>query len=197
MLCFSHSSSFSSYIENSHIRTMTNCNFFWLAHPAKVDAEPASILNVLTNIVRHCINCQHFCPAPVRFKAMVPSDNNLVFGDRISVDLMFLNGMAELHVVDTATRFSAATFQDAHGSSHVQSSEVYWLNWWNIVVPFIPYIHIVSDPMKVPYSHPRSEKSCPIVLQLRSVFLWFAPIPHLVLEEEYVNSYAKCSITWT
>lgn len=41
---------------------------------------------------------------------------NLELGDELSTDLMFLNGKAVLHTIDTASRFSAATFSDAHGA---------------------------------------------------------------------------------
>jgi hypothetical protein len=53
----------------------------------------------------------------VRFKVSIPEDD-LVFGDEVSIDLMFLDGNAVLHVVDTATRFSAAAFLDAHDETY-------------------------------------------------------------------------------
>jgi transposase InsO family protein len=51
---------------------------------------------------------------------------DIVFGDDLSVDLMFI-GQAVLHVVDTATRFSAETFLYSHNGSFGQSVEGVWL----------------------------------------------------------------------
>ena len=45
------------------------------------------------------------------------------FGDEISIDLVWLDGKAVLHIVDTATRFSSATFIDAYGLDYGQSVE--------------------------------------------------------------------------
>jgi hypothetical protein len=39
------------------------------------------------------------------------------------MDLMFINGKAVLHVIDSATRFNAATFLDSHSESYGQSSD--------------------------------------------------------------------------
>lgn len=40
---------------------------------------------------------------------------------------MFIDNYAILHVVDTATRFSAATFLDKHGENYGQSVDGIWL----------------------------------------------------------------------
>jgi hypothetical protein len=39
---------------------------------------------------------------------------------------MFINGKAVLHVIDSATRFNAATFLDSHSESYGQSSDGIW-----------------------------------------------------------------------
>jgi hypothetical protein len=52
---------------------------------------------------------------------------DIVFGDELSIDLMFIDGQAVLHVVDTATRFSAVTFLDSYNGSFGQSVEGVWL----------------------------------------------------------------------
>lgn len=94
--------------------------FLRLARPAGSNSETATSLN---DVSAACKNCQHYGPAPIRFKASIPSEENLVFGNEISVNLMFLDGKALLHVVYTAARFSAATFLDPHGSSCGQIAE--------------------------------------------------------------------------
>jgi hypothetical protein len=39
------------------------------------------------------------------------------------MDLMFINGKAVLHVIDSTNRFNAATFLDSHSESYGQSSD--------------------------------------------------------------------------
>lgn len=68
-------------------------------------------LDVLKDIIKHCDPCQRVGPTPVRFRASIPEEE-LVFGDELSIDLVWVEGDAFLHVVDTATRFSATTFLD-------------------------------------------------------------------------------------
>lgn len=50
-----------------------------------------------------------------------------MFGEEISVNLMFLKGKAVLHVVNTATRFLEAILLDAHGSTYGQAAEDVWI----------------------------------------------------------------------
>jgi hypothetical protein len=42
------------------------------------------------------------------FGCATPPTDDIVFRDEVSIDLMFINGKAILHIVDTATRFSVA-----------------------------------------------------------------------------------------
>jgi hypothetical protein len=42
------------------------------------------------------------------------------------MDLMFINGKAVLHVIDSPTRFNATTFLDSHSKSYGQSSNGIW-----------------------------------------------------------------------
>ena len=48
------------------------------------------------------------------------------------MDLMFLDGKAVLHVIDTATHFSAAKFLDSHGKTYGQTAEGIWLAFLDI-----------------------------------------------------------------
>lgn len=67
-------------------------------------------------------------------------EGDLIFGDSISMNLMFLDGKAVLHVVASATRFSAATFLDAHGMTYGHSVDGIWIAlgniWWNTNVGY-------------------------------------------------------------
>lgn len=53
----------------------------------------------------------------MRFEVTLPNEDRIVFGSDLSLDLMFINGKALLHIVDTATKFSSATFLDKYGQS--------------------------------------------------------------------------------
>ena len=99
-------------------------NLLKLARPWETDDNTKALLE---EIAKNCDTCQRFTSPPVRFKASLPTEEDLVFGDELSIDLMFLDGKAVLHIVDTATRFSAATFLDSHGEKYGQSVEGIWL----------------------------------------------------------------------
>ena len=77
------------------------------------------------------------------------------FGDELSMDLMFLNGKAVLHIIDTATRFSAATFLDAHGSSYGQSVDGIWLafseTWYTLYTGYPNRLRV--DKFHAPREH--------------------------------------------
>lgn len=83
---------------------------------AKVEDLDADTLKVLEEINNACSTCQKFGPKPVSFKASLPPEK-LVFGDELSMDLQWIDGEAVLHVIDTATKFSSATFLDLYGHS--------------------------------------------------------------------------------
>ncbi len=99
-------------------------NLLKLARPWETDAETKKILE---DIAKNCDTCQRFSAPPVRFKVTLPTEESLVFGDELSLDLMWIDGKAVLHIVDTATRFSAATFLDSNGSTYGQSVEGVWM----------------------------------------------------------------------
>jgi hypothetical protein len=71
--------------------------------------------------------CQKLGPRPIRSKVSLPNMEDIVFGDELSIDLTFIDGQAVLHVVDTATRFSAEAFLDSHNGSFGQSVEEVFL----------------------------------------------------------------------
>lgn len=53
----------------------------------------------------------------------MPNEDDLVFGEELSIELMFLDGITLLHIVDTATYFSAQTFLDSSGETYGKSVE--------------------------------------------------------------------------
>jgi hypothetical protein len=69
-------------------------------------------MQFLQQIASACETRQKLGPKPIRFKVSLPNMKDIVFGDELSIDLMFIDGQVVLHVVITMTRFSAATFLD-------------------------------------------------------------------------------------
>lgn len=122
----------------SHLASDKLFNLLKLARPWETNAETKRILDEIQNM---CNTFQRISHAPIRFKVSLPSIEYLKFGDKLSLDLMLLNERAVLHVVDTATRFSAATFLDSNGESYGQSVEGLWLAFvqtWCTVYPGYP-----------------------------------------------------------
>jgi hypothetical protein len=102
-------------------------NLLNLLKRARPDDTNQETMQLLQQIASACETCQKLGPKPIRFKVSLPNKEDIVFGDELSIDLMFIDGQAVLHVVDTATRFSAATFPDSHNGSFGQSVEGVWL----------------------------------------------------------------------
>lgn len=63
------------------------------------------ITEILNDVVAHCKIRQHYEPAPITFKAYVPAERDLAFGDEIPVDLLFLDGSPVLHGVEPPQDF--------------------------------------------------------------------------------------------
>lgn len=71
----------------------------------------------------------------------LPNIDDLKFGDDLSLDHMFLEENAVLHIVDMATHFSAATFLDSHGPAFGQLVVGIWLAFvetWRTAYPGFP-----------------------------------------------------------
>ena len=105
----------------SHPATDKLYNLLRTARPYETNQETKLVLD---QIKQACDTCQRLGPTPVRFKASLPTQDSVKFGEELSMDLMFLDGKALLHIVDTATRFSAAAFLD---DDFNQSVEGIWL----------------------------------------------------------------------
>lgn len=93
------------------------------ARPDKCDRRDKFLLE---QIKRSCDTCQRFSQRPRSFKVSFPSHDEIRFGHELSMDLMFINNQSILHIVDTATRFSAATFLDTNGAEYGQTIEGIW-----------------------------------------------------------------------
>jgi hypothetical protein len=98
-------------------------NLFALLKRAKADNLDANTQAVLSDIEIACSTCQLYSSKPLRLKTTLPSGEELSFGSELSMDLMFINGKAVLHVIFSATRFNAATFLDTLSDSYGQSSD--------------------------------------------------------------------------
>jgi hypothetical protein len=58
---------------------------------------------------------------------VIPEEaDKLVFGDELSIDLMWIQGNAVLHVVDTTIRFSELTYLDKNGADYGQGVDGIW-----------------------------------------------------------------------
>jgi len=113
----------------SHPTNDNLLNLLKLARPAEANSDAAVMLE---EIRKSCDTCQRLGTAPMRFKVSLPDENELKYGEEISMDLMFIDNQAILHIVDTATRFSAACYLDSNGAEYGQSLEGIWLAFVNI-----------------------------------------------------------------
>lgn len=96
----------------SHPCTAKIINLLKLARPWKTDEQTEEHVE---EIAKNCDTCQRQTTAPVCFKVTLLLEEDLIFGDELSVYLIFLDGNAVLHIIDTTTLFSAATFLDCNG----------------------------------------------------------------------------------
>lgn len=82
-------------------------NLSRLANETEIHTETVKIRSW---ILRACKHCRRYKPALTRFEASIASVENLVFGDKRSVNGLFLDRRDVLQVVETATTFSAASY---------------------------------------------------------------------------------------
>lgn len=97
------------------------------------DATPET-RQLLGDISRRCHTCQTFGARPLRFKVAMP-DEQLVFNEELSMDLMWLDGKAVLHMVDTATGFNAAETLPGQSVEHVWQA---FVSGWAALYPGYP-----------------------------------------------------------
>lgn len=112
--------SLSSYVELFSSNKWQTSKYLKPTRSQDVDIETADIIE---KVVGCSQNCQQFRTSLVRYKATISSEDDLKLDDKLSIELRFINGIPIPHVVNTATRFSAATFLGSNGKSYEQSRE--------------------------------------------------------------------------
>ena len=80
-----------------------------LLKTAGLKAVDASTHKLLEDIAARCEPCQRIRNAPRRFRVTLGQEN-VRFNADVYVDIMYIDGRPVLHIVDGATRFSAARF---------------------------------------------------------------------------------------
>lgn len=77
----------------------------------------------------------------MRFKVTILSEENIFFGDELSIDTTFLEGKAVLLVVGTANRFFTTPFTDSHRRRSEPSEEDVWLAskmvWCSVYIRYL------------------------------------------------------------
>ena len=91
-------------------RHPTDTKLLNLIRKARPQEATEATTRILKEISKSCNTCQRLGLQPSRFKTALPTLQEVKFGEEISMDLMFIEGRAILHIVDTATRFSSAIF---------------------------------------------------------------------------------------
>lgn len=98
-----------------------------LLERASKNPIPAETKKALEDITRACHICQTYSSKPLTFQVRLPDD--VIFNKEVRLDLMFLDGKAVLHVLDTGTNFSAARFLSSHSSEAIWNTFLYcWVN---------------------------------------------------------------------
>ena len=92
-----------------------------MARPYETNQETKQVLD---QIKQACDTCPRLGPTPIGFKAPFPTEDSVKFGEELPMDLMLLDEKTLLHIVDTATCFSAAASLD---EDFDQSVEDIWL----------------------------------------------------------------------
>jgi hypothetical protein len=69
-------------------------NLLNLLKRAQPDDTNQETMLLLQKITSACETCQKLEPRPIRFKVSLPNMEDTVFGDELSIDLMFIDGQA-------------------------------------------------------------------------------------------------------
>lgn len=87
-----------------------------------------------------CNTCQYQTSPLIRFNVSLPTEESLVFGEELSMDLIFLDRKAVPRIAATATRFATETFLDSHGANCRQSVDGVWfelpMNWCSMYTKY-------------------------------------------------------------
>ena len=96
---------------HSHFRHPSSGKLFELIKRAKPDQADEGTRKMLDKISRACETCKTFSVPPMRFTVSLPP-SEITFNREISLDLMWIDKKAALHVVDLEIHFSSAAFID-------------------------------------------------------------------------------------
>jgi hypothetical protein len=106
---------------------------FRLIQRAKPGEATSETKKILEDIKKACLTCQRFTPKPFSFQVSMPK--GIVFNHELALDLMYLERLPVLHVVDTQTHFTSATF--LYGES-VEAVWYAFLECWVTLYPGYP-----------------------------------------------------------
>ena len=84
-------------------------SLFKLLKTADKDKLTPETYQTLQEITRRCDTCQRIANTPLRFRISLGSEN-LRFNETVFIDVMYIENRPVLHIVDSATHFSAACF---------------------------------------------------------------------------------------
>lgn len=102
------------------------------------DQADSSTRRMLQDIADSFQACQRHTRPPERFKVSIPEEN-IVFNQEVALDLMWLDGKALLHIVDTQTHFMSAAF--LKGQTVEDVWETFVLCWATQYTGFTMRIH--------------------------------------------------------
>ena len=141
---------------------------FNLLKRAGTEAVDAKTFNCIRDIIARCEPCQRIYNAPVRFRVS-SGHEHVRFNARAYNDIMYLDGKPVLHIVDEATRFSAARFLPKVSTDAVWDSLILC---WSSVYTGLPH-HVMVD-----------EGS-----QLRKIFAELSALHDVKLEQSGIESH--------
>ena len=146
---------------------------FNLLKRAGTEAVDAKTFKRIRDIVARCEPCQRIHNAPVRFRVSIGHEH-VRFNARAYIDIMYLDGKPVLHIVDEATRFSAARFLPKVSTDAVWDSLILC---WSSVYTGLPH-HVMVD-----------EGS-----QFRKIFAELSALHDVKLEQSGVQSHHSLGI---
>lgn len=136
-----------SVLKKRVIKTSSGISTLRLRKTPKRNKErkTGATAKILKEISRSCNTCERLESQPTGFKTTLHTYSDVKFGDEVSLDLMFIEGKALLHIVDTATRFSLAVFLESHKKTNRKNC------WWimvGLLLNMVHPLHRFLDPYK-------------------------------------------------
>lgn len=89
-----------------------------LIRKAKPDETMPETLDILKDISARCDPCQRILVGPKQFRVSFQCEN-LAFNKRMFPDVIYIDGSPVLHIIDEATRFSAALFESGVSTKQI------------------------------------------------------------------------------